>query len=414
MRAKRLLLLLLVMMCTGCAIHRAQLTVACASTPTSVFPGEPVTATATVGSQNSKENVIVNITGDGVSSSGATATVNTAFLTPGEHTITCNAKEGTTGREGEKPWQVAVPSTASFTVKEFEPPSIGCSVNPASVEPGGTATITTAATSPQNLRLTYTYSASAGSISGSGPSATFSSIGAPPGPVEIACDVSDDAGHHATSYRTVIVAALPPPAAPPQLELPPFPWPPPQASARVTVPLIPGRGEHVVGDIDRRILSALDAMGYVERAHYWVPDGYALITRVEQIERNGRPRAMPYRFSAQLPPPDSLKDYFAGLFTSPPGYFRIIVFVVTDLSFNDTAAPLGEAEATGLLQRGPAALPPVIADQPLPLKTKCTALIYEYQKSSVDTGSAAVPIQSTVDAVTHLRQAGLWQLLSAH
>ena len=403
------------MICAGCAIHRAPLTVACANAPTLVFPGEPVTATATVGSRNSKENVVVNITGDGVSGSGATATVNTASLRPGQHTVTCNAKEGKPGREGRKPWQVAEPSTATFTVREFEPPTIGCSVNPTSIGPGGTATITAAATSHQDRPLTYTYSASAGSISGSGSSATFSSIGVPPGPVEIACDVSDDAGHHATSNETVMVEApLPPPPPPPQSELPPFPWPPPQASARVTVPLIPSLREHVVGDMDRRILSALDAMGYVQRAHYWVPDGYALVTRVEQIERNGRPRPMPYRFSAQLPPPDSLKDYFAGLFTSPPGYFRIIVFVVTDIEFNDTAAPLGEPEATGLLERGPAVLPPAIADRPLPLKTKCTALIYEYQKSSVDTGSAAVPIQSTVDAVTHLRQAGLWQLLSAH
>ena len=48
--------------------------------------------------------------------------------------------------------------------------------------------------SPQNRPLTYSYSASAGAISGSGTSATYNSAGAPTGSVGITCNVADDKG----------------------------------------------------------------------------------------------------------------------------------------------------------------------------------------------------------------------------
>jgi hypothetical protein len=168
-----------------------------------------------------------------------------------------------------------------------------------------------------------------------------------------------------------------------------------------------------MGEVDAKILSALTQMGYVQRAHYWVPDGFVLVSRVEQIKKNGIALREPYRFSDSLPPPDSLTSYLGGLFTSPPGYFRIIAFVVTKVDFNDTSNPLDEVEAFNLLH-GPAALPASVAIKPVPQKTRVTALIYEYQKSSVDENSRAVPIHSTVPAQTHLERAGLWELLSNH
>src|SRR5205823_4643871 len=141
--------------------------------------------------------------------------------------------------------------------------------------------------------------------------------------------------------------------------------------------------------------------------HYWVPNGYVLITRVEQIGKNGIAKPEPYRFSDRLPSPDSVPTYLGGLFTSRPGYFRIIAFVVTNVAFNDIGPPLNEADAFDLLH-GPAALPATVAVKPLPQRTEVTALIYEYQKTSVDQDSPAVPIHSTVPARTHLERAGLW------
>jgi outer membrane protein OmpA-like peptidoglycan-associated protein len=181
-------------------------TLACSASPASVFPGEPVTVTATAGALNPKLNVIYSFSGDGVTGTGATATVATAALAPGSYTVKCEVKEGKPGKEGLKPWQIA-DSSASYTVKAFEPPTISCSASPSTIKPGETSTVTAVGMSPQNRPLTYSYTAAAGAISGSGTSAAFSSTGAPTGPVGITCNVSDDKGHIATASTSVTVTA---------------------------------------------------------------------------------------------------------------------------------------------------------------------------------------------------------------
>jgi hypothetical protein len=100
--------------------------------------------------------------------------------------------------------------TASYTVKAFEPPTISCSANPSSVNPGDSATITASGVSPQNRPLTYSYSASAGSVSGNASTATLSTAGAAPGSITVTCNVVDDKGQSASATTTVTVIAPPP------------------------------------------------------------------------------------------------------------------------------------------------------------------------------------------------------------
>ena len=114
----------------------------------------------------------------------------------------------------EEPWQVAGCS-ATYTVKQFEPPTLSCSANPTDLRPGDSSTITAQGVSPQNRPLTYSYEASSGTISGSGTSATYSSTGASTGPAQITCTVSDDKGHTATANATVAVRRLRPRLPPP-------------------------------------------------------------------------------------------------------------------------------------------------------------------------------------------------------
>jgi outer membrane protein OmpA-like peptidoglycan-associated protein len=181
-------------------------TLACSASPTTVFPGDPVTVTATAGNLDPKLNVIYSYSGDGVTGNGATATVATASLAPGSYTVKCGIKEGKHGKEGLKPWESA-DATATYTVKQFEPPTVSCSASPSTIKPGEGATVTASGLSPQNRPLTYSYSAQAGTITGSGATASFSSTGAPTGAVGITCNVSDDKGQTATSNTTVTITA---------------------------------------------------------------------------------------------------------------------------------------------------------------------------------------------------------------
>lgn len=189
------------------------ITESCSASPSSVFPGDPITITAAAGNLNPKDNVVYSWTGQGVSGTDTTAKVDTSALAAGTYSVQGTVKEGKKGKEGLKPWETANCS-ASFTVKEFEPPTISCSANPSTIKPGDTSTITSTGVSPQNRPLTYSYTASAGTVSGSGTTAEYSSAGAPTGAVEVTCNVSDDKGHTATANTTVTIEAPPPPPQP--------------------------------------------------------------------------------------------------------------------------------------------------------------------------------------------------------
>jgi outer membrane protein OmpA-like peptidoglycan-associated protein len=203
----------------GVVIHVGSLappppvTLACSASPDSVFPGEPVTVTATAGGLNPKDHVIYTWSGNGVTGTDTTAKLDTSALAPGQYTVSATVKEGKPGKEGLKPWETATCS-ANVTVKEFEPPTISCSASPTTIKPGDTATVTATGVSPQNRPLTYSYSASAGTITGSGTTAEYSSAGAPTGAVGITCNVSDDKGHSATAQTSVTIEAPPPPPQP--------------------------------------------------------------------------------------------------------------------------------------------------------------------------------------------------------
>jgi hypothetical protein len=181
-------------------------TLACSASPESIYPGDPVTVTATAGGLNPKDNVIYSWSGTGVTGKDTTAMVATGSLAAGQYNIQATVKEGKPGKEGLKPWETAT-CTAGLTVKAFEPPTISCSVSPSTIKPGDTATVTSVGMSPQNRPLTYNYSASAGTVSGSGTTAAYSSAGAPTGTVGITCNVSDDKGQMASSSTSLTITA---------------------------------------------------------------------------------------------------------------------------------------------------------------------------------------------------------------
>lgn len=189
-------------------------TYSCAISPDSVYPGDPATVTGTVTNLNPKKTATYSWTGtNGVAVSGnaSTGSIDTANLAPGTYTVTGHVSEG------QKIGQFA-DCTATLTVKQFEPPTISCSANPTTVQPGGTATISAQGVSPQNRPLTYTYSASAGQVSGTGNSATLNTSGAPSGPITVTCTVQDDKGQTASGTTTVNVEAPPPPPPAPKVK----------------------------------------------------------------------------------------------------------------------------------------------------------------------------------------------------
>lgn len=198
---------------------------ACAASAPSIYPGQPQTITATPSNLLKKKgwNTVYEWSGPNVTGSGATATVDTSALAPGDYTVKGTIKQGAKGQEGKtgrkKNWGNEVATCeAPFTVKQFEPPTVSCVADPMSVKPGESSTVTATGVSPQNLPLTYTFSSSEGSINGSGNTATLTTTGAPSGPITVTCNVQDNKGQTASSTTTVDVEAPPPPPPAPQAE----------------------------------------------------------------------------------------------------------------------------------------------------------------------------------------------------
>ncbi len=190
------------------------ITISCNASAPTVYPGDPLSVTATVGSvdTNKNTNVIYSWSGEGVTGNGTSATVSTAPLAPGSYTVKADVKEGKKGKEGLKPGQSAECSS-DYAVKAFDPPTVTCSANPSTIKPGDSATVTAVGVSPQNRPLSYSYTASAGTVTGSGTTAEYSSAGAPTGTVGITCNVSDDKGHSVSSSTSLTITApyVPPP-----------------------------------------------------------------------------------------------------------------------------------------------------------------------------------------------------------
>jgi outer membrane protein OmpA-like peptidoglycan-associated protein len=183
-------------------------TAACSIQPSEVFAGEPVTATARGSNFNPKRTVTYNWNGTGVKVAGSDASsqIDTTGLQPGAYVVTANLSDGRKNGSAS--------CSARFTVKEPRPPTISCSADPERVRTGGSSTIHSTASSPDGRRLIYSYTASAGDISGNGDTATLNTGSAQPGRITVTCNVGDDRNPPLTASSTTSVLVEPPPPPP--------------------------------------------------------------------------------------------------------------------------------------------------------------------------------------------------------
>lgn len=183
----------------------------CTTQPSEVFAGEPVTATASGSDFNPRRSVKYNWSGHDVKVAGSDAStkIDTTGLQPGTYGVTASLSDGS--KNG------IASCNAKFTVKTPNPPVISCAPDHGSVPAGGTAIITSTASSPDGRALTYSYTTSAGNITGNNSSATLNSGGAQPGAITVTCNVSDDRNPALTASSTTTVNVEAPPAPRPEI-----------------------------------------------------------------------------------------------------------------------------------------------------------------------------------------------------
>ncbi len=199
-------------------------------------------------------------------------------------------------------------------------------------------------------------------------------------------------------------------------DIPSFPWPPPEASASAKVPskfLRSSAADTTLADAARTIEEALDHTGYTERSYYAVPEGFALVTRLEQFNPDGTSKNPPDRWAVEVTRPKvfSLKSYLEALFKAQEGHFRIISFIVTTMPFmQSTQAVVSREEAMEWLTSGVQILPHPIGERPYTEHHYCVALIYEFEQPTRNHEPFFKKL-SLLPGVEHLKQAQLWKHL---
>lgn len=187
--------------------------------------------------------------------------------------------------------------------------------------------------------------------------------------------------------------------------LPPeFPWPPPAASASYVLPDKLFELDRTVGEVAAAILAALEQNGYVERSFFRTdPGGVAMVTRLERINDDGSPSVERWPASAQrIDSTRSLMDFLHGLFFVDPGHYRVIVFVLQDLPFSQSADIITAQQAHAWLVAGTNVLSPDMAKLSF-AGGHVTVLIYEFASD----GSKVQVVTSQLTGKQHLERAGV-------
>jgi hypothetical protein len=212
----------------------------------------------------------------------------------------------------------------------------------------------------------------------------------------------------------------PPPAdvptmtAPPIPALPAFPWPPPRYSAFATIvrEWVAGGPQPTLGSAAQRLEAAFDTAGYGERSYYSIPGGFALVSRIEQIRPDATAVDAPARWAVETATVRAgFIDHIRALFNAPPGFYRVIVFTVTDQDFAAAGRAPTSAEARAWITSGSLRLPPDVASRPYSAQHYTSALIYEFERRA-DRSEAEVRTPSHSPGRVHLEKTGLWQALA--
>jgi len=183
----------------------------CSVQPTEVMVGEPITATVTASNFNPKHTVTYAWSGNGgqITGKDTTAQIDTTNTAPGSYAVTVHVTDAKAKNNNE------ASCTASYTIKPLppkNPPTMSCTASPSTVQAGASVTVTCSCTSPDSVPVSVSgWTASSGTISGSGNTASLSTDGAAPGAITIGATCTDSRGLTGQASTQVTVENPPPP-----------------------------------------------------------------------------------------------------------------------------------------------------------------------------------------------------------
>ncbi len=179
----------------------------CSANPTSVIAGSGDSVAVHVTATDEDKDTLTysySATGGAVEGTGPEARWTSTGLSAGSYTVNAKIDDGRGGT-------ATCATDIRVEPKPNRPPTISCSTERSPIQPGERTAIIATASDPDNDELTYSYSASGGQVTGTGPRAEFDSTGLQAGSYTVKCSVSDGKGGTADATTNVDVQQPPPP-----------------------------------------------------------------------------------------------------------------------------------------------------------------------------------------------------------
>jgi outer membrane protein OmpA-like peptidoglycan-associated protein len=178
---------------------------ACTANPTSVFAGSGDIVAVHVDASDPDNDPLTysyTATGGAVDGSGPDARWNSGSAAAGTYTVTAQVSDGKGGT-------ASCATDIKVEPRPNRPPTASLSVERSPILPGEHTGITCTGSDPDGDPLTYSYSASGGQVTGTGPNATFDATGLQPGTYTVKCTVNDGRGGTADASGNVEVKEPP-------------------------------------------------------------------------------------------------------------------------------------------------------------------------------------------------------------
>ncbi|MCB9330860.1 MAG: hypothetical protein H6574_07260 [Lewinellaceae bacterium] len=186
-----------------------------------------------------------------------------------------------------------------------------------------------------------------------------------------------------------------------------FPFPPPPCYQQLELAPRNFNGCSTLGQVAQKLVQPLSAKQYPRR-YMSVPDGFAIITQIEQYQSDG----------AALPDKDRWKElpvqenfgltlsYLKSLVFPRKAHLRIFVFIVTNQNFNAKGEQISKEAAKDWFNQAVNRLPKSVANAPYTPDHTVEMLVYEFEVPEANQR----PTQNCpchLSAGEHLKKSGL-------
>jgi len=172
-----------------------------------------------------------------------------------------------------------------------------------------------------------------------------------------------------------------------------------------------------LGDINDALSAILDGCGYYDKRYFKLEDrnGFVLSTRLERIQEDGTPYDPRFREGDRplsLDENISFLQYLKKLFISETGYYRILVFAISEVPI-PVEKEVKPEQSMGMVRSqvfsdGSPSLPFSAEKEKVSTDFFCKVLVYEFRQDNVNEShvNAFLRFKSNLQAMDHLRGSG--------